>query len=358
MQPFTQNLVLVNALPLNDTHPTQGWNNSNGTSFDLDRLKLPNFRKLLKYFRPSSAEKIPALSLNTPFECAIAQLMNWPMQDGLLPFAASKAQELSLLDRQSSSDQGWAFVSLCHWSVQQGQVHLSADAQMLGVSHEESLKLMKGMAGYFHEDGIELFSHPDLKPGQWLALSRHFKDLPCASLELVRGQNLDDYLIGQPHNSQHPSTGTLKRLQNEMQMYLYHHPINDNRSMSINSFWISGCGTLSQNSPETLQHSERAKGIAVYDLLKKDGNHSAAPTLFHSNHELTQFWADQWRALDQRVLEPFTHQGEFNDPNAHLQSITLCSVNQALLLKARAPSWIESLTEFIAPRKIMRYLNT
>jgi hypothetical protein len=358
MQPLTKHLVLINALPLNDTHPTQGWNNSNGTSFDLDGLKLPNLRKLLKYFRPSGSEKIPTLSLNTPFECAIAQLMNWPMQDGLLPFAASKAQELSLQDGQSSSDQGWAFVSLCHWSVQQGQVHLSADAHMLDVSQEESLQLMKDMAVYFHEDGIELFSHPDLKPGQWLALSRHFKDLPCASLDLVCGRNLDDYLMDQPRNAQHPSTATLKRLQNEMQMYLYHHPINDNRSMSINSFWISGCGTLPKNSAETLQHAERAKGIAVYDLLKKDGNHSAAPTLFNSSHELIQFWADQWLALDHRVLESFTHQGEFNDPNAHLQSISLCSANQALLLKARTPSWIESLTEFISPRKITRHLNS
>jgi hypothetical protein len=358
MQPLTQNLVLVNALPLNDTHPIQGRNKSNGTSFDLDGLKLPNFRKLMKYFRPSSTEKIPTLSLNTPFECAIAKLMNWPVRDGLLPFAASKAQELCLLDKQLSPGQGWAFVSLCNWSVQHGQVHLSADAQMLGISQEESLKLMNDMSRYFHEDGIELFSHPDLKPGQWLALSTHFKDLPCASLDLVRGQNLDDYLMGQSHDSQHPSTGILKRLQNEMQMYLYHHPINDNRSASINSFWISGCGTLAVDFTQALNHSERTKNITVYDLLKKDGNYSATPSFFNSNHELTEFWANQWLTLDQRVLEPFTHQGEFNDPSTHLQSITLCSANQAVILKVRPPSWIESFTEFITPRKITRHLNS
>jgi hypothetical protein len=45
-----------------------------------------------------------------------------------------------------------------------------------------------------------------------------------------------------------PQAQALRRLQNEMQMLLYTHPINDARAAkglpTINSFWISGTGDL------------------------------------------------------------------------------------------------------------------
>ena len=68
-----------------------------------------------------------------------------------------------------------------------------------------------------------------------------FKDLPTASLDRAMGRNVDPLL---------PQSKAIKLLQNEMQMLLYAHRINDargeKRQLTINSFWLSGTGALSQ----------------------------------------------------------------------------------------------------------------
>jgi hypothetical protein len=55
----------------------------------------------------------------------------------------------------------------------------------------------------------------------------------------------------------------LRRLQNEMQMLLYTHPVNDARSargvLPVNSFWLSGTGALPQ--PQTAL--ERLPNVAA-----------------------------------------------------------------------------------------------
>jgi hypothetical protein len=77
------------------------------------------------------------------------------------------------------------------------------------------------MKRYFEEDGITL--HP-LTNGTWLAFGEVFKDLPTASLERVAGTTIDPWMPQQEH-AKH-----LRRLQNEMQMLLYTHAVNDSRS--------------------------------------------------------------------------------------------------------------------------------
>jgi hypothetical protein len=57
----------------------------------------------------------------------------------------------------------------------------------------------------------------------------------------VLGRNVDRWL---------PSLKQIKLLQNEMQMLLYTHSVNDERAAkgqrSINSFWVSGSGALNE----------------------------------------------------------------------------------------------------------------
>jgi hypothetical protein len=77
----------------------------------------------------------------------------------------------------------------------------------------------------------------------------------------------------------------LRRLQNEMQMLLYHHPVNDQRiergEAAVNSFWFSDCGHLptptgAASPPPVLNTDLRASAL----------------------REDWQAWAQAWRALD------------------------------------------------------------
>ena len=85
-----------------------------------------------------------------------------------------------------------------------------------------------------------------------LSGSEVFRSLPTASLDRVLGRNVDAWL---PQASKAASGDTanaaarlVRRLQNEMQMLLYTHPLNDaraaRRQLPVNSFWISGTGAL------------------------------------------------------------------------------------------------------------------
>jgi hypothetical protein len=70
-----------------------------------------------------------------------------------------------------------------------------------------------------------------------------FDGLPTASLDRVIGRNIDRWL---------PDTAParlLRRLQNEVQMVLHTHALNDEREAArpmptVNSVWLSGCGRL------------------------------------------------------------------------------------------------------------------
>jgi hypothetical protein len=78
------------------------------------------------------------------------------------------------------------------------------------------------------------------------------RDLPTASLDRVRGQAVEAWM------PQGERARPLRRLQNEMQMLLYTHPVNDNRAARgqtpVNAFWLSGTGSL----PTTIPHDPPA----------------------------------------------------------------------------------------------------
>ena len=180
---------------------------------------------------------LPSHSRCTPHEWAYAQALQWPCEQGLLPFAAEHA---ALLGLSCAADQGWAFIDLVHWEVNQGQVHLSSAGV---VTPDEDQAALQAMKPYFEEDGIELQA---LRPGRWLAASRHFKQLPSVTLSRVLDHDVAYWLDPDSVAAQSPSQRLLRRLQNEMQMLLYTHPINDHRPVPINSFWWSGTGDWAQ----------------------------------------------------------------------------------------------------------------
>jgi hypothetical protein len=205
-----------------------------GCAQALRSLALPNLEKLLARLQPGVPDAGTELTLSMPSERALARHLGLPAHDGRIPWAAWQV-------RESGGDAGahaWARITPCHWRV--GTGHVAMDhPQHLHLDSRQSQALLAAMQPYFEADGITLaYDAPTL----WLARGEVFRDLPTASLDRVVGRTIDEWM---PRT---PQAGPLRRLQQEMQMLLYTHEVNDERArdglLPVNSFWISGTGAL------------------------------------------------------------------------------------------------------------------
>ena len=245
---------------------------SDGCAPVLPTLQLPNLQKLLSRLTPEPLDAGDEFSLSTPHELALARALVISVQDGLLPWAALEASKNSTIQR----DGAWAFITPCHWQV--GTHHIAMSGQALpDFSAEESQTLLAAMKPYFEEDGIAL--HFDT-PNRWLACGEVFRHLPTASLDRVVGRNVENWM---PRS---PEAAPLRRLQNEMQMLLYTHAVNDARSargvLPVNSFWLSGTGALPSQFANTTKPAPIMANSLREAALNEDWN----------------AWSNAWQALD------------------------------------------------------------
>jgi hypothetical protein len=204
-------------------------------AIDWSRLVLPNLTWLLARLQADPPDTGSEESLSPPHERALARAIGLPASaDGLIPWAAIQATQQIAAD----PGQGWAVITPCHWQLATSHVAMDDPAQLL-LTEAESRALLAAMKPYFEEDGLALHY---LASTTWLAQGAVFQNLPTAALDRVAARKVDDWL---PRSS---SARALRRLQNEMQMLLYTHPVNDarteQRQRPVNSFWISGTGSL------------------------------------------------------------------------------------------------------------------
>jgi hypothetical protein len=200
----------------------------------LRALALPHLEKLLARLAPGEAEAGGELTLSMPHERVLARGIGLPAEDGRIPWAAWQVREAG----RDPGREAWAFITPCHWRV--GSGHVAMDhPHNLQLAPQESTALLAAMQPYFEADGIALEYGA---PTQWLARGEVFRDLPAASLDRVVGRGIDEWM---PRTAQ---AGPLRRLQQEMQMLLYTHEVNEERTRGglqpVNSFWISGAGAL------------------------------------------------------------------------------------------------------------------
>ncbi len=224
--------------------------------------------KLLQGMQLVHTDSGDVRSLSPPHERVLARALGLPAPDGLIPWAAWQ----HLQSGGTPAGLGWAFITPCHWAM--GREHATmTDPAALDLSEAESRTLLAAMQPYFETYGITLHH---AAPTRWLAEGELFRDLPSASLDRVLGRNVDPWLpgarsvearfgAGPPQAETAPSGGSvlhevksvgarkMRLLQNEMQMLLYTHAVNDaraaKRQRAVNSFWISGSGAL----PDTFQ---------------------------------------------------------------------------------------------------------
>ncbi|MBC7729851.1 MAG: phosphoglycerate mutase [Microbacteriaceae bacterium] len=203
----------------------------------LRDLKLPHLDQLLARLTPAHLDSGSEDTLSPPHERALARLLGLSGPDGLIPWAAHQARQ-TWPTVPGDPEPAWGWVTPCRWQV--GRDHIRMDPpQALALQESDSRALLAAMQPYFEEDGISL--HYD-QPGRWLARSALFRDLATPSLDRVAGGDLDGWV---PKSA---LAAPMRRRQNEMQMLLYTHPLNDARAERglppVNSFWLSGTGAL------------------------------------------------------------------------------------------------------------------
>ncbi len=298
----------------------------------LDRLKLPHLEKLLQRLIPEPLWAGQADALTPLYERIAAHAAGLEGPDGLIPWAAQDAKARGLTTLHGPD--GWAWITPCHWTVHADHVAM-ADPAHMSLTTEDYETLWGAMEPYFAEDGITLFAHAlDHPTRSWLAHGALFRDLPTASLDRVAGQKVDSWM---PRQAQ---AKTLRRLQNEMQMLLYTHSLNDERAKyklpSINSFWVSGTGTLPADTAPTA-------ALSLNTALRTSA----------LNDDAAQ-WAFAWHALDSTLFADALQRVERGE-TVH---ISLCGDHRAITLQHRETRLWSRMTRRLADPQALALLKS
>jgi hypothetical protein len=256
----------------------------------LNDLHLPHLDRLLGRLQPGERLGTDEYSLTPPHEAALAAARGWQGGAGSLPFAAHAARA----DGVEVLDLAWGLLTPVHWHVGRDEVVL-ADPDSLQLDETASRALFDAVRDLFESEGLALAWGAPLR---WYAAHESLVGLPSASLDRVIGRNVDRWL---PAGRE---ARLLRRLQNEVQMLLYDHPINAAReaagALPVNSIWLSGCGRWQRSEGEAVEVDARLRTA----LLSEDW---AA-------------WAEAWRALDAGPLAALAAAAERGES----VSLTLC----------------------------------
>ena len=274
----------------------------------LQTLQLPHLDKLLARWRAGAPVGTDEYSLNPPHEQALALALGWPagsatLAHDALPWAALAAVRHGL---PGAAQAAWGLLSPVQLVPGREQIRLGDPAE-LQLDEAASRELLEIVRPLFESEGVSLHW---LAPLQWLATHDSLAALPCASLDRVIGRHLDPWLPAQP------AARLLRRLQNEVQMLMYTHPINEQREAAglpvVNSVWLSGCGRLPAGWASVQQMP------TLDDRLRRPA--------------LTEDWAawcEAWQALDAGPLATLLQADAAS-------ALTLCGERHALTL-APAP---------------------
>ncbi|GAP34432.1 hypothetical protein [Piscinibacter sakaiensis] len=257
----------------------------------LSHLRLPQLERLLRRMDAGAAVGGDEAALNLPHERALAAAWGWQGADGCLPFAARAAAA----DGVAVDGRPWGLLTPVHCAVGRDHVTLD-DPDALALGADESRAVFDAVRELFTSEGYALAWGAPLR---WYLAHEEMDGLPGAALERVIGRNVDAWL--QAGLDGHPAGRRLRRLQNEVQMLLYTHPLTDARDArgapAVNSVWLSGVGRPQPADPAaTPQVDERLR----------------TPLL----HEDWAAWAEAWAALDAGPVAALAARAEAGEPAA------------------------------------------
>ena len=282
----------------------------------LPALQLPRLTALMGRLAVGALDLGSEDSLALPHERVLARLLGWSVSDGSAPWAAyTRWTRGNTLDGKA-----WAELTPCFWDVRTAHIQMAAPED-LQLSQDESQAILAAMQPYFIEDGITVEYD---SPTRWWASSPLFGGLATASLDRVVGGNTNDWM------PEADAAKPMRRLQNEMQMLLYTHPVNEVRlargALPVNSLWISGTGVL--------QTAPKAVDVRVLRDL-------AAPALRAD----WAAWGAAWETLDATVCqEALAALGR-----KQAVTITLCGTSHAQSYGPASKSVFEQFLRKIKP---------
>lgn len=235
----------------------------------LTGLQLPNLQQVLALLqRQQVLQDADDTPLHMPHERLHASALGWATAESranphtALPWAA---WHLARQGQAITSPQAW--MTPCHWQIGMDQV-VMLDPASLYLTDDESQQLLQAMQPFLQEDGLHVTWHSALL---WHVQGDLLAGLACASLDRVIGQNVKSWMPDSP------TARPLQRLQSEMQMLLYNHPVNDareaRRQHTVNAFWLHGAGTLPAGTrpltsriemPDALRHSALRGDVAAW----------------------------------------------------------------------------------------------
>ncbi len=302
---------------------------SEGCQQALHGLALPHLDRLLARLSPHPANNDSGgeeTSFSTPHERALARALGLPAQNGRIPWAAWHRHQQG----QPASGDAWAFVTPCQWQVSTDHVTLR-NPEHLALDDAASRALLAIVAPWFAEDGITL--HYD-QPTRWLAHSTLFTDLATASLERVLQRDVRAWMPDAK------AARTLHRLHSEMQMLLYTHAFNDERSARglpvINSFWVHGTGQLPTPAPATTPMPEMPANLRDAAL-----------------NEDWRAWAQAWTALDAGPVAHLLRRTESGTP----VQLTLCGERNALAFHTAPRTLAQRFQSLFRPQRFTDLRN-
>ncbi len=263
-----------------------------------------NVSAVLPNWKETQRVELHEDSLCMPFEMAYARSMGLPSDEGKIAWAAFETQTFG---------QPCAWLHPCHLDVGMTDMVMQP-TERLQLTDAQSRELHALIAPYFEQDGISLKYHSATR---WLALGEQFADFECASLARVQGRSINDFL---PNAGEFPQALKLSRLQAEVQMLLYTHPLSEARQArglpTVNSFWIDGAGVLDA--------LPQAANDVRLELRLQNAQHSEADYQA-AWHSLAAEWA---------------HIGPAS-------AITLCGEKSAITLELSQPSWKSKFLSFL-----------
>ena len=262
-------------------------------------LPLPNLAWLLARLAPTRRDEGDAFTPLPPHERALATAWGWHAVADALPFAAHAAR----VDGIDVGDRAWGLVTPVHWHVGRDHVTL-VDPQALALTAAESRAAFDAVRALFETEGLALEWGAPLR---WYAAHESLADLPCASLDRVIGRNVERWMRFDAGDR--PEPRLIRRLQSELQLLLYPHPINTLREargeLTINSFWLSGCGRFQASDAGAVQVDDSLREALLADDWVA--------------------WAEAWQALDAGRLARLREAVAQGEPVA----LTLCGERSA-----------------------------
>lgn len=278
---------------------------------DLHRvLELPALATLLSRTAAERRETIDTGARALPYETWLAQtlgLNHAALTEQGAPLAAAALAGFGA----APADGHWFIVHPVH--VQMARTHLTlADPRQLRLDEAESRALYESARPYFEELGQPLV-YGDATT--WFMRADHWQGLRTASPDCVSGMNLSDWMPEGEHAI------AARKLQNEIQMLWYEHPVNEARQARglppVNSFWLWGgaSGVQPSSGPAVIAGQPWLRALcppalrdATFDtLLAQGGSHPMAVLGQLIEPAIAGEWAawlDHMRALEQQWFAP------------------------------------------------------